>query len=72
MVLSFCKEASELNISDASQLSKIIFILADVIGWADLPMYGNTFDEAPNLEKSAREGVKLTNAYAAYPVCSPS
>jgi len=29
----------------------IVFILADDLGWADLPCYGNTFNEAPNLDK---------------------
>lgn len=50
----------------------IVFILADDLGWADLPMYGNTFNEAPNLEKLAQDGIKFTNAYAANPVCSPT
>lgn len=50
----------------------IIFILADDMGWADLPVYGNKFNEAPNLEKFASEGMQFMNAYAACPVCSPT
>jgi arylsulfatase A len=50
----------------------IVFILADDLGWADLPVYGNTFNEAPNLDKLANEGIRFTNAYAACPVCSPT
>ncbi len=50
----------------------IIFILADDLGWADLPAYGNKFNEAPNLDKLADEGVRFINAYAANPVCSPT
>ena len=50
----------------------IIFILADDMGWADLPVYGNKFNEAPVLTKMAEEGIRFTNAYAACPVCSPS
>lgn len=50
----------------------VIFILADDMGWADLPVYGNRFNEAPNLDQLAREGKRFTNAYAACPVCSPS
>ncbi|MGB5820313.1 MAG: sulfatase [Saonia sp.] len=50
----------------------IVFILADDLGWADLPNYGNTFNEAPNIEKLADQGVLFTNAYAANPVCSPT
>jgi uncharacterized sulfatase len=50
----------------------IVFILADDLGWADLPAYGNTFNEAPNIDKLAEAGMRYTNAYAACPVCSPT
>lgn len=50
----------------------IVFILADDMGWADLPVYGNAFNEAPNLTRMATEGIRFTNAYAACPVCSPT
>ncbi len=50
----------------------IVFILADDMGWADLPVYGNKFNEAPNLTAMAENGMQFTNAYAACPVCSPT
>lgn len=50
----------------------IIFILADDMGWADLPVYGNRFNEAPNLTRMATDGIRFTDAYAAAPVCSPT
>lgn len=50
----------------------IVFILADDLGWADLPVYGNKFNEAPNIERLAKEGKMFNNAYAACPVCSPT
>ena len=50
----------------------IIFILADDMGWADLPVYGNQFNEAPELSRMASEGIRFTDAYAACPVCSPT
>ncbi len=50
----------------------IVFILADDLGWADLPAYGNRFNEAPNIDRLAQGGMRFTNAYAACPVCSPS
>ncbi len=49
----------------------IIFILADDLGWADLGCYGNTFNETPNLDRLAREGLRFTQFYAG-PVCSPT
>ena len=42
------------------------------MGWADLPCYGNSFNEAPNLDKLAGAGILFANAYAACPVCSPT
>lgn len=57
---------------EQEQKPNIIFILADDLGWADLPAYGNHFNEAPQLSKLAREGIRFTNAYAACPVCSPT
>src|SRR5210317_384779 len=49
----------------------IVFVLADDLGWAELGCYGNRFNETPHIDRLAREGVRLTHAYAAAPVCSP-
>jgi uncharacterized sulfatase len=49
----------------------IIFILADDLGWADVGCYGNTFNETPNLDRLARQGLRFTQFYAG-PVCSPT
>ncbi|MBT1688512.1 sulfatase [Dawidia soli] len=50
----------------------IIFILADDLGWGELGCYGNSFNETPNLDKLALQGIRFTQAYAAAPVCSPT
>ena len=50
----------------------IIFILTDDLGWAELGCYGNKFNETPNIDKLASQGMLFTDAYAAAPVCSPS
>jgi uncharacterized sulfatase len=60
------------GLSLAADRPNIVFILADDLGWADLPCYGNTFNEAPNLDRLASQGMRFTNAYAACPVCSPT
>ena len=49
----------------------IVFILADDLGWAELGCYGSTFNETPCLDQLASDGVRMTQAYAAAPVCSP-
>ncbi len=60
------------GLNNKSDLPNIVFILADDLGWADLPTYGNTFNEAPHIDKLASGGMRFTNAYAACPVCSPT
>ena len=42
------------------------------MGWSDLPSYGNKFNEAPNIDKLAQDGMLFTDAYAASPVSSPT
>lgn len=64
--------SSALPAAEAKQEPNIVFILADDLGWADLPAYGNRFNEAPNLSRLAAEGMRFTDAYAAAPVCSPT
>lgn len=49
----------------------IVFIMADDLGGRDLPTFGNKFNEAPNIDKLAKQGVMFENAYAA-PVSSPT
>jgi uncharacterized sulfatase len=49
----------------------IILILADDLGWADLGCYGNTFNETPQLDRLAAQGLRFTQFYAG-PVCSPT
>ncbi len=50
----------------------IIFILVDDLGSAELGSYGNKFNETPNIDKLASQGLKFNQAYAAAPVCSPT
>jgi len=57
--------------SAAGKKPNIVFILADDLGWAELGCYGNTFNETPNLDKLAQQGMRFNDAYAAAPVCSP-
>lgn len=49
----------------------VIYILADDLGWSELGAYGNDFNETPNLDRLARQGMRFTDAYAAAPVCTP-
>ncbi len=55
------------------QRPNIIFILADDLGYGDLGCYPH-LDKVttPNLDKLAASGVRMTQAYAAFPYCSPT
>jgi len=70
LFLLSCSPQKEESLSGTRP--NIVFILADDLGWADLPAYGNRFNEAPRLSQMAEEGIRFTDAYAACPVCSPT
>ncbi len=52
--------------------ANIVFILVDDLGWADIGRFGSTFYETPNIDRLAASGMRLTDAYAAGAVCSPT
>jgi arylsulfatase A-like enzyme len=56
----------------AATRPNIIFILADDLGAHDPGCFGSTYHETPNIDRLAARGVKLTQAYAASPLCSPT
>lgn len=49
-----------------------IIVFCDDLGYGDLSCYGNREYDTPNLDRMAREGVRLTDFYVASPACSPS
>jgi arylsulfatase A-like enzyme len=50
----------------------VLLILADDLGYGDLGSYGAPDVKTPNLDRLAREGVRLTQFYANAPVCTPT
>ncbi len=44
----------------------------DDLGYGDIGSYGGTDARTPNIDRLAREGVRLTNAYANGAVCTPT
>jgi arylsulfatase A len=55
----------------AAEKPNIVVIFIDDLGYADIGPYGATKQKTPNLDRMAKEGMKLTSFYAA-PVCSVS
>jgi arylsulfatase A-like enzyme len=62
---------SHLPRTQAAPKPNFILILADDMGYGDIGPFGSVKNRTPNLDRMAREGVKLTSFYAA-PVCTPS
>lgn len=72
VVLASVAAESELHSAEAATRPNIVFILADDLGWRDVGCFGSTFYETPNIDRLAARGVRLTQAYAASPLCSPT
>jgi len=50
----------------------ILVVLCDDLGYGDLACYGNAELKTPNIDRLAREGLRLTSCYAAASNCSPA
>jgi arylsulfatase A len=48
----------------------VILVMMDDLGYGDLGSYGAPDARTPNVDRLARQGVRLTNAYANGPVCT--
>ncbi len=55
----------------AADQPNIVILFIDDLGYADIGPFGATKQKTPNLDRMAKEGMKLTSFYAA-PVCSVS
>src|SRR5512143_3536359 len=62
----------------AVQGPNILFVFIDDSGWGDLSCYGSPVTNklgqpiTPNLDRLASQGIRFTQGYVAYPICSPS
>ena len=66
-----------LNLVAAVQLSaqgtpNVVLVMMDDLGYGDLSSYGGSDARTPNIDRLAREGVRLTDAYANGAVCTPT
>jgi arylsulfatase A-like enzyme len=56
----------------ANSRPNVVLILMDDLGYGDIGSYGVKDARTPNLDRLAREGLRLTDAYANGPNCSPT
>ena len=71
IALSSTTLAGQQNLGPPSP-PNVILILMDDMGYADLGSYGGRDAKPPNVDRLAREGVRLTDAYANASNCSPT
>ncbi len=50
----------------------VIVIMTDDLGYVDVGFNGSIDIPTPNIDRIAHQGVKFTNGYTSYSVCSPS
>ncbi len=73
LVLLACLLAEAAFVAGAEPArTNVVFFIVDDLGQRDLSCYGSSFYDTPNVDRLAADGVRLTNAYAACPVCSPT
>ncbi len=70
LVLVACP--SSPGVAWARDKPNFVLILADDLGYADLGCFGSKMIKTPNIDRMARGGARLTNFYAAAPICTPT
>ena len=58
--------------ASAQQRPNILYIMCDDMGYGDLSCYGQQHFRTPNIDRLARQGMRMTSAYAGSPVSAPS
>lgn len=63
---------TSLDAQRPSGKPNVVLIMMDDLGYGDLGSYGAPDARTPNIDRLAREGVRLTDAYANGAVCTPT
>ena len=72
-VLVLCWTLCSCSVSPASSRPpNVLIFLVDDLGYGDLGYTGHPTISSPNIDRLARDGLVLTEFYAASPVCTPS
>ena len=56
----------------AKETPNLVLIFIDDMGYGDIGPYGSKLNRTPNLDRMAREGLKLTDFYVSNTACTPS
>jgi arylsulfatase A-like enzyme len=55
-----------------ASVPNVVLIVTDDLGYGDVGSYGSPDAKTPNIDRLAREGVRLTDFYANGPTCTPT
>ena len=58
--------------ADGGKRPNIVYIMADDMGYGDPGCFGATKIPTPNMDRIARQGIRLTDAHSSAAVCTPS
>jgi arylsulfatase A-like enzyme len=72
LLASITTFAAPLTAQRPARAPNVVLIMMDDLGYGDLGSYGAPDAKTPNIDRLAREGVRLTDAYANGAVCTPT
>jgi arylsulfatase A-like enzyme len=72
LVLSAWGRLAAQRVDQPTNRSNVVLIMMDDLGYGDVGSYGGPDAKTPNLDRLARDGVRLTDAYANGAVCTPT
>ncbi|NNC71001.1 MAG: sulfatase [Flavobacteriaceae bacterium] len=72
LLLTYCSFSCQNNGNTEDTPPNVILIFTDDQGYQDVGCYGSPDIETPYLDRMAKDGIKLTDFYAAQAVCSAS
>ena len=72
LTIILAASVSTFAAAPATRPPNFIILFCDNLGYGDVSPFAETVHRTPNLERMAREGMKLTHLYSASGVCTPS
>lgn len=72
LALTFASHTGAQSVAEVTRPPNVVLILMDDLGYGDLSSYGAPDAKTPNIDRLAREGVRLTDFYANAADCSPT
>ena len=72
LILILLASSCTLPDEDEASMPNIVLIFCDDLGYADLSCYGSMWNQTPEIDQMAVEGLRFTDFYAGAPVCTPS